>query len=420
MNAVAYAALWVFIFALPWQNIVVIPGVGTISRLMGIIAFAFAVLAIVFAGRVRRWRPFHLVALVFVLWAAWGVYRGSARTVDDQLATFSKATTYAQLFLVLWMIWELAPTLHRLRGLLMAYVAGAYVAALGTILAYQRQAATMRRFATEGFDPNDLAMTLALALPMAWYLGLTSRSLMLRWLCWGFLPLGLVAVTLTGSRGGMLASIVALTIVPLTVLRLSPGRIAVTIVLLTGAGALAATYVPAVVVQRLATTRSQLEEGGMNGRLRIWKAGANALMQRPVLGHGTGSFERAVRPFLGRGRAPHNSFLGVMVEQGIFGFLLFAAVFVVVFRQLLRLSHLERRFGLVLFVTLGVAMLPLTWDAYKPVWFILGFLITFVESLRARPVVSAAERQRVPHPPTPAIRRPLPGWPNTGLSHPPR
>ena len=32
MNSLAYAALWVFIFALPWQNLIVLPGIGTISR----------------------------------------------------------------------------------------------------------------------------------------------------------------------------------------------------------------------------------------------------------------------------------------------------------------------------------------------------------------------------------------------------
>jgi O-antigen ligase len=419
MNSLAYAALWIFIFALPWQNIIVIPGVGTISRLMGMIAFALLLLAAVLSGRLRRWRPFHLSALLFLLWAGWGLYRGEMRHVDDYEIMVHKFVTYVQLFLVLWMVWELAPTPRRQLGLLFAYVLGAYVAAVNTILVYRRAASTVRRFAAEGFDPNDLAMTLALAMPMAWYLGLMYRRTIWRWLCRGFLPVGLMALVLTGSRGGLIAGIVGLLIVPFTMVRFSPGRIAAAVLLLGGGGVIAVANAPDVVVQRLATTQDQFQEGGMNGRLRIWSAGVEALMQRPVFGHGTGGFERAVVPILGSRRGAHNSFLGVLVEQGVLGFLLYAAMFVTVFRQVLRLSFMERRFALVLLTTLGVAMLPLTWDDAKPVWFVLGFLIAFAESMRLRAGELPTEQQ-VPRPPVPTVGRPAPAWTRAGLAFPPR
>src|SRR4051812_35063591 len=160
MTALAYAALWVFIFAVPWENVIVIPGLGTISKLMGIIALGFAVLASLVTGRLRRPQYFHLAALLFVVWAGLSVFR----TGDEPLA-ISKFTTYFQLLLVLWMIWELTSTFRRVQGLFFAYVCGAYVAAFTTIMSFRLNlhvAKAATRFAAEGFDPNDLGMTLAL------------------------------------------------------------------------------------------------------------------------------------------------------------------------------------------------------------------------------------------------------------------
>jgi hypothetical protein len=48
---------------------------------------------------------------------------------------------------------------------------------------------------------------------------------------------------------------------------------------------------------------------------------------------------------------------------------------VTVFLAVLRLPHLERRFGLVLFATMCIAMLPLTWEDVKAVWFTMAALI---------------------------------------------
>jgi hypothetical protein len=46
-----------------------------------------------------------------------------------------------------------------------------------------------------------------------------------------------------------------------------------------------------------------------------------------------------------------------------------------VFRSILDLPKLERRFALVLFATLGTALLPLTWEDQKAAWFVLAILV---------------------------------------------
>jgi O-antigen ligase len=404
--SLAYAALWIYVFALPWENLVVIPGVGSVVRLAAIVALVFALLATVFSGRFRRLHLFHLAAVVFV------VISGATLLIFGTVGRLPfKYETYVQLVLVLWIIWEVAPTRRRILGLFLAYVLGAYVSAFSTIMVYRTQAG-LRRFAAAEFDFNDLANISALALPIAWYLGMTYRQPLLRWLCRGYLLVGLIVVGLTGSRGGMLTAMVAILIVPMTMTKLSRGKLVTGIALLGISGALAIAYLPKTVMERLSTTRTEVEGGTLGGRVRIWKAGLQAFVEQPVTGRGVGAFPIVVRPILGAEKAGHNSFLTVLVEQGIVGFLLYLTMFVAVFHAALNLPPLERRFALVLFAALFIAMIPVPWEDSKQAWFILAAILGLACARDARAVgagwqPSRGQPARRPPPMAGRPRKPL-------------
>jgi O-antigen ligase len=374
MSFLAYLVLCAFVFTLPWEtSVVIIPGVGLFSKITGVLSVAAALVMVLLNGRVRRWHLFHVAALFFVLWAAAGqlYYLQGMRTSY-------KFGTFVQLFAVLWVAWELAPSWSRVHGLLLSYVLGCWVAALNTVLLFVRNRGALRRYAAGGVDPNDLAMTMVLALPMAWYLGMTSERQLVRWIARGYVVVGVFAVVLTGSRGGMIACLTALTLVPLTLTRLTPGRRATAIVLMGLAGTVAIANVPQEIIDRFASTTSQVEGGSISGRGRIWRAGLTVFAQRPFMGYGTGSFKGAVSPILGEAtQVAHNSFISILVEEGLVGLVFYLTMMGAVFVSLLRLPTLPRRFGLVLFFTLGVAMLPLTWEDRKPTWFVLAALIGF-------------------------------------------
>lgn len=378
MSSLAYGALWLFIFSVPWESIIRVENTAIVTRVTGTLAAALALLAVVAAGRFRRWHVFHVAALLFVVWAGC-VHMLHA---SGERLPF-KYWTFVQLVLVLWIVWEAAPSRQRQLGLLAAYVLGAYVAAIATIKVYRQGAgdADIQRFSAGQVDPNDLAMTLALALPMAWYLATTYRHPLMQWAARLYLPVGILTLGLTGSRGGMLAGLVGLLIVPLTMTRLTPAKMVMAIVMLAASGALAIAYVPDRVVQRLATTGLEVQDMNMGGRFKLWEAGIYALGERPVAGFGTGGYKKAITGQLGpAAQVAHNSFVSVLVEQGIVGFVLYMTMFGAVYLALRDLPTLERRFTLVLLAALCTAMMPLTWEDRKPVWVILAMLLGLAQA----------------------------------------
>jgi len=166
MGKAAYGALWCFVLVLPWDVFVNLPVVGSIPRIVGLVASAGGVLYVLARRSLTPLSWFHMFAALFVLWA--GV--SSFWSIDPE-ATRTRVITYLQLVVLVWLIWEIAWSSARQRALFQAYVVGASVAALVTIhnfLSGPLGAETgIARFTALNQDANELGLTLALAQRMA-------------------------------------------------------------------------------------------------------------------------------------------------------------------------------------------------------------------------------------------------------------
>lgn len=368
----AHIFAWLFVFTVPWQNVVFIPGLGTFSRLLGIGAIGATLLHVLLAGRVRKLISFHWVAIAFFAWVLLSVFwaLGVKSSVERNL------NTYVQVLVMMWVIWEAAPTRARFVNLLQAYVLGAYVAAGSTIFNYvtgQGSIKNLQRFTASGFDPNDLGVLLALALPMAWYIASSSPSGFQRWLNRAYFVAGTVGILLTGSRSALVVAVVGLFAIPWTLRQVSRGVRVATVVVMVVTGILAVRFVPASLFQRLATTGTEISEGTMNNRLLIWKGGLAVVPQRALQGYGPGGWYPAVSRNLGNA-APHNTYLSILVEEGLVGLVIYLGMFWVILIRLLRLPTLERRVGFTLLATLMTALTPLGWELHKGGWLVLALL----------------------------------------------
>jgi O-antigen ligase len=396
MRRMAFVLLWLFVFAIPWENSVAFPGLGTASRLIGMLAAGFVLLAVLYTGRIRRPNTFVILALLFVLWSGASLFWSISPESSGK-----RLQTYLLLLVMVWLVWEVADTESQQHSLLQAYVLGATVSAANTLLNYfGGTTVATGRYAASGFNPNDLGFTLVLALPIAWYMALIGSSRLQRWFNLGYLPLGVLAILLTASRGSAIPGAIAMLLIPWTLPNVKwKTRVASGVLLIAGLY-VAIGHVPQTSWDRLSTTAEKIEEGDFSNRGVIWAAGWEVFQLHPIIGVGAGAFDNAVEPILGVAKSAHQTFLNVLVGQGMVGFSLFLAAFATVLWPIRRMRPLQRKFWLVLMCTLVVGLMPRTWDYRKHTWLILGLLASqsavVCQIRQPREPVPSFELRRVP------------------------
>jgi O-antigen ligase len=201
------------------------------------------------------------------------------------------------------------------------------------------------------------------------------------WLYAAQLALAGTAILLSAARASVLAVAVALSIVPLTAVRLKKRqRIAIllTVVLFISA---AAFFVPATSWERLSGIPNELLEGDLSGRTSIWAAGLEVFREHPFLGVGAGAYLPSVRHILVVPNVAHNTFLSVLVELGTIGLVIFCALLGVLLLSAKELPWLPKRLWLVCLAVWLVGVSSLSWEARKPTWLLFGLLLSQNASL---------------------------------------
>lgn len=375
---VAFVGVLFTVLVVPIENVVVLPGVGSLSRLLGIFLVLSAVPAFLGRGHfsIRRHAPAILLLALYVLWA----FAGLMWSVEPE-STLGYVFTFIQLLILVTVIWQVCSGESDLRWLQQAYVVGGGLAIVDGFRNFLLgKEAVFQRFAVSNTDPNEYALVLALGIPMAWSL-FSRGSGWVRFLNLLFVPLALGAIVLSGSRGGAIAAGVALLVFPLGFGALDRyGKRSLLTVLAVSLLAVPFFWdeVSSAVgtnIERIGSLGGEISSGTLNARTVIWDAGIDAMARRPLIGVGGGAFPGAIEKSAGFREPAHNTFLSVLVEMGTVGLLLFVTIIIVIAAPLIRNYGARTMPGVVLLSTLLVGIIPLTWEFRKPMWLVLAMLI---------------------------------------------
>ena len=326
-----------------------VPGVGSIPLVK--ISFALAVIAAVRAGKLRNAarvlslrgaRPaiaFLSLAIVSVLFS---VYKSETLTDIQSAAIYLTA---------LVLLVKIAQLLRDLERLLLGLAIAGVLLAVGTLANFAGGRAVI-----SGWDSNDIAYSLVTLLPIV-LVQRQGRSRVLGALIGAAALLMVVAILLTGSRGGVIGlavAVVAMAAFPLGLNRkgrlksLSVGATVLRMVPIVMAAAVLWAHLPAATTARIATLENLNEDYNLSAnieesRMLVWRRDIGFAIRRPI-GYGMGTAP-AVDGLAGGGHynTAHNSLVQVFVELGVLGVILYVTAYYRAWRGLaaVRAAHRE-------------------------------------------------------------------------------
>lgn len=366
-------AIWIsllLVFAIPWEDAINITGLGTLTRIIGMLAAVFWLGVALVEDRFRRPHVFHLFVYLFILWNLVSFFWSFSADETEQ-----RIETYIQLGILTWILWDLYSTPVALRSAMEAYILGAYVLIFTTVLNYLTgqgiSVYETGRFAGANTNANDLALNLALALPIAWHLAVSTpkekKSKFLSLINYAYVPAAFFAISLTASRMAVFATVPAIVYMMGRANRFKPLYQVLILAALVGT----IPFIPESSIDRLATTGTALSTGDLGGRGELWYGSLAVFSEHPFLGVGSGALSTSA--FLGS--VAHNTFLSILAELGLIGFILFVVILAIVTVQAANQPKLLSRLWISELAIWAIGVFTLTWEYRKTTWLFLSLVV---------------------------------------------
>ena len=402
MRNVAFTLSLIFIFFIPWEGVIELPGLGTLAKLVGYAMVVFWLATVVITGRFRKPGIFHLVFPLFILWNAISVFWSA-----DLNRTLTHLGTWVQLFGLVFILWDLYTTRTSILAGLQAFILGEFVPigiAISKYFSGNVFYAHYQRFSPAAqTNPDGFGLILALGIPVAWYLAslekTTKMSGLLKLINYTYIPAAFIGLALSGTRGALIAAIPGMVFGLFTLSRLKIWVRVIIFVFLASAIFFLLPYVkPLKSFQRWSTTTSELTGGDLHQRTFIWREGLAYFVEHPILGVGSNMYHTVNS----LNKEAHNSFVSVLVELGLIGFILFGIMLVIAIVRAWSLPGWDSKFWLTVLFVWAIGASSLTYEYRKATWLFLGLVISSAALVNPRDVTEGSDW---PHEPNVEVKR---------------
>jgi O-antigen ligase len=399
VGGIRAVSIWLsllFVFSVPWENALQLGEFGRASKVLGYVTFLVWGLGAITHKRLRKLDGLQQAYFLFLIWNGLTLYWSV-----DPGATLSAFKTYTEMFGLLLLFWDLYEREALVKAALQAYVLGAFVAAGSIIVNYltapPAQFPLHDRVSALGYQVDGIALIVAIAAPAAWYLAAgpdaARRPTLARILNYAYIPVGVVAVTMTGTRGATLASIPTAVLILWSFRKLSAGKRVMAVTALVVAVVTVVQIAPVGGLDRIGTaaTLTEGDQGALSGRWSIWVESSQVFMERPVQGVGTDGHRAAVAHLRTQRSAykkaekeAHNTYISILVETGLVGFAFFACVVVCVYKRVRSRTGWELYYWTAQVAVLAIGAMSLSLEDSKSVWIMTSLAVASAAAARTQ------------------------------------
>ncbi len=383
IRKLALICLLMLIFAVPTDGLWSIAGLALV-KVAGLLLFGMVALLLISGDGLRGSPWFFIAVTAYICWMLFSyLWTWMPVNYETSLAINSQQSIkgHLYLFMLVLLAFQVIRTEQDFNLALAAYLLGAMGLIYFLVRGYDPTSTTIRH-EIKGFDANETSLQLALGLPMAWYLLLITKSWLLRSLSLIYIPLALYGIFITGSRTGFIAALLGFVgVLPwLWRARFVWKLLVLSFFIIAVIGI--TSLVPEKTLDRLFSSGTELSQGTLSSRSITWSRAWLEINEAPIFGNGLSSFRRVINKY-NIDYTAHNSYISIMVEQGIIGLLFYLAVILAVLLQGWRVPAEQRLLIISLLLIAVAGQFTLTLNEKMFIWFAYLFVVLKANLLEA-------------------------------------
>lgn len=363
VHRLTWYCLLLMVFLIPW-------GEGLydgLARMVAMPTLGLTLVMVVLEGSHRNFSAFNLFALLLAVWYLVGIWW----TPDLQWG-MEILKTYIMLIMMSFMFTYLINNEYKFRWTYQSYVLGTVVAT-GIIFNNYLNGVTgpyYNRYTVEHIETDNMAIILALGIPMAVWLYTQYQNKLARLLNVLFIPWIFYGIFLTGTRTGLVTGMIGIMYLAFTQRKASFNLKMIYVGLAISLAVAVVSLAPKASVERIFSLGKSLKSGDLNYREVIWQHSFSAWSDNPILGNGTGSLGNVLNSYHVEFKWAHNAYIQMLTENGLVGLILYLLMLASLLYYALKCELETKFFLLTLWVTIAVSQLTLHSQNLKEIWFV--------------------------------------------------